>query len=87
MPKSVLRRKLLDVGRLLQIVGRDVSEQQGVEHALPAKGAHIARKHPVGDFEAGPRGGEPGHLDQPVVAAGEVVRQPEGLLRGYRWNC
>ena len=53
-----------DVGAFPQIVGRDVAEQQGVEHALPDIVAHVPREHRVGDLQAGRRGGEPGPEDQ-----------------------
>ena len=65
---------------LAQIVGRDMAEQQGVEHALPGIVADIPCKHRVGDFQAGRRGGEPRPEDQPVALVGEIVRQGEGLF-------
>ena len=69
-----------DVGRLPQIVGRDVAEQQRVEHALAGIVADVAREHRVGDLQPRGRGREPRPEDQPVSAVGEVVRQREGLF-------
>ena len=60
------------VGRHPLVVGRDVAEQRGMEHELPDKLAHVARKHRAGDFEAGRRRAAPGAQDQPLAAAGEV---------------
>ena len=69
-----------DVGRFPQIVGRDVAEQQGVEHALPGVAADVPREHRVGDLQPRRLGREPGPEDQPVALVGEVVRQGERLL-------
>ena len=72
--------QLPDIGRLPEIVGRDMAQQQGGEHALPGIVAQIAREHGVGDFEPGRLVGEPRAEDQPVAAIGQVVRQREGLF-------
>ena len=69
-----------DVGRLAQIVRRDVPEQQGVEDALPGEAAQVAREHRVGHFEPGRGGGEPRPEDEAVALVGEVVRERERLL-------
>ena len=69
-----------DVGALAQIVGRDMAEQQRVEHALPGIVADVAREHRVGDFQARRGGGEPRPEYQAMALVGEVVRQGEGLF-------
>ena len=69
-----------DIGRLPEIVGRDMAEQQGVEHALPGIVAHVPREHRVGDLQAGGRGGQSCPEDQPMALVGEIVREREGLF-------
>ena len=69
-----------DIGALAQVVGRDVAQEQGVEHALPRIGPEVPREHRVGHLHAGRGGREPRAEDQAVAAVGQVVRKGEGLL-------